>query len=394
MRKRWLPWLATALLGLSQAAWSALVMNVTLDYDQDRDHVAVQSVFNELAEQVGKSLGQPVRLVMTQNAERVGEQVRLASYDILLAPSQLVGLAMRHGYLPVARSEASTRVVLVAGSGTGIRGFPQSKARRIVLPHPESLVSYTVRGELNAKGLSVTGHFGQVAHVNRYGAVLYALEIGQAEVAAVKEETAKSWLAAHPGAAVFQAWDPVPLAGVAVSGKLEEPLRDKIGQAFQGLDAGLARRLAKAGLGGFDQADTADFEKVSTRGFYTPEVLPGAGIVGAEEVHKLMAQGVPLFDVRPESHYREGHIPGARNVTYQLNSPKETEYDDSVDKFDLNRLPKDKNAAMIFQCNGAECWYSYKAARYMVKRGFRKVYWFRTGLPAWRAAGYPIQRGG
>jgi len=301
---------------------------------------------------------------------------------------------MRHGYLPVARSEAETRVVLVAAKGSGIRGFEQAKGRRIVLPHPESLVSYTVKGELNALGFSTGTYFGQTTYVNRYGAALYALDIGQAEIAAMKENAAKEWLATHPGAAVVKAFAPMPLAGVVVSGKLDEATRDKIRLAFTNLDAGMVGRLAKVGMGAFDPADTPDFEQVSNRGFYTPEVLPGAAIVTAEQVRKMMSQGVPLFDVRPESHYREAHIPGAKYVPYQLNSPKEPDYDDSVDKFDLAKLPQDKNAPMIFQCNGAECWYSYKAARYMVKRGFKKVYWYRTGLPAWKAAGYPVERGG
>lgn len=394
MAKRWLPLLLAALIVLSQNAWAVLVMNVTLDYDQDRDHVATQSVFGELAKQIGKAIGQPVRLVMTQNAERVGEQVRLSTYDIMLAPAQIVGLAMRQGYVPVARSEAEARVVLVATKASGIRTFEQAKGRRVVLPHPESLVSYTLKGELNALGLSSAGYFGQVTHVNRYGAVLYALDIEQAEVAAMKEDSAKDWLTKHPGAAIVKAYDAVPLAGVVVSGKQAEAVRDKVRQAFVDLDAGMAAKLAKSGMGAFDPADGADFEKVSTRGFYTPEVLPGAAIVTAEQVKKMMAQGVPLFDVRPDSHYREGHIPGAKHVPYQLNSPKEPDYDDAVDKFDLGKLPQDKNAPMIFQCNGAECWYSYKAARYMVKRGFKKVYWYRTGIPAWKAAGYPIERKG
>jgi len=394
MVKRWLPPLLAVLIGLSQNAWAALVMNVTLDYDQDRDHVATQSVFGELAKQVGKAIGQPVRLVMTQNTERVGEQVRLSTYDILLAPSQIVGLAMRHGYAPVVRSEAEARVVLVATKASGIRAFEQAKGRRVVLPHPESLVSYTLKGELNALGLSAGSYFGQVTHVNRYGAVLYALDIDQAEVAAMKEDSAKGWLAKHPGAVTVKTYDAVPLAGVVVSGKQDEVVRDKVRQAFVNLDEGLVARLVKIGMGAFDSADSADFEKVSTRGFYTPEVLPGATIVTAEQVKKMMAQNVPLFDVRPDSHYREGHIPGAKHVPYQLNSPKEPDYDDAVDKFDLGKLPQDKNAPMIFQCNGAECWYSYKAARYMVKRGFKKVYWYRTGIPAWKAAGYPIERKG
>ena len=380
-------------LSLATTAKADLLLNVTMDYDQDRDHISTQHIFSELARSLGKTLGQPVKLVVTQNAERVGERVRQAAYDIILAPAQIVGLAMRHDYRPVARSEAETRVFLVSAKASQVNSFDKAKGRHIVLPHPESLVSYTIKGELNALGLSPSTYFSQVSYVNRYGAVQYAIDIGQAEVAAMRDDLAKSWLGQHPGATVVRTFDPTPIAGVAVSGKMDESLRDKVQQAFVNLDADMTAKLRKASLGGFDAADTADFEKVSTRGFFTPEVLPGAGIVNAEQVKKMMAQGVPLFDVRPESHYREGHIPGAKHLPYQLNSPKEPEYDDSVDKFDVTKLPQDKNTAMIFQCNGAECWYSYKAARYLVKRGYKRVYWFRTGLPAWKAAGYPLQRG-
>jgi rhodanese-related sulfurtransferase len=100
-----------------------------------------------------------------------------------------------------------------------------------------------------------------------------------------------------------------------------------------------------------------------------------------------------LFDVRPAAHYREGHIPKSVHVPYAMNSAEGNRVRRfAVDKFDLSKLPKDKNAPMIFQCNGAECWYSYKAARYMVKRGFKRIYWFRTGLPDWKASGYSIEK--
>lgn len=375
-------------------AGSGLLLNVTLDYDQERDHVAIQSVFNDLARYLSESVGQPVKLIMTQNAERVGERIRTGTYSLMLAPAQLVGLAMRHGYSPVARTEEEAKVVLVASKGSGVTSLESARGKRIALPHRESLVSYMVKGEMNALGLSPSSFFGQVMYMNKYGAVLYAMDIGQAELVAVKAELAEDWMRRNPGAKVVKALPAVPLAGVVVNDKLDTALKDRIRVAFTQLDKGLASRLKQAHLGAFEPADKPDFEFVSTRGFFTPEVLPGASIVTAEQVKQLMAQKVPLFDARPLAHFREAHIPGAVNVPYKMISPKEVDYDDSVDTFDLSRLPQDKNAPMIFQCNGAECWYSYKAARYMVKRGYKKVYWFRTGLPAWKAAGYPVQRGG
>jgi ABC-type phosphate/phosphonate transport system substrate-binding protein/rhodanese-related sulfurtransferase len=366
---------------------------VTLDYDQERDHVATQAVFADLTRFLGRALGQSVKLIMTQNAERVGEHIRTGTYSMMLVPAQLVGLAMRNGYTPVARTERDTQVVLVAGKNSRARSLDGARNKRIVLPHQESLVSYMVRGEMNALGFAPAKFFSQVQYMNQYGAVLYALDIGQAEIAAMKSDVAKGWISRNPGAAVIKTLTSVPQAGVVVSDKIDPALRDRIRAAFTSLDKDIENRLNRTRLGTFDPADAADFEFVSTRGFYSPEILAGATIPTAEQVKKLMTQGVPLFDVRPLAHYRESHIPGAVHVPYQMNSPKEVEYDDSVDAFDLTKLPRDKNAPMIFQCNGAECWYSYKAARYMVKRGYTKIYWFRTGLPAWKAAGYPLQRG-
>lgn len=372
---------------------SELLLNVTLDYDQERDHIGTQNIFNDLAKYLSGAVGAPVKLVMTQNAERVGEKIRTNSYSLLLAPAQLVGVAMRNGYTPVARTGKSTNLVLVARKSSNIKSLEAAKGKRIALPHQESLVSYLFKGEMNALGLSPSSYFSRVNYMGQYGAVLYSMEIGQADLAAMKEDVAKDWIARDQNAVLVRTFTAVPAAGVAVSDKLDPGLKDKLRSAFTRLPGDLENRLNKAKFGSFDPADAHDFEYVSTRGFYTPETLSGGTIATAEQVKKLMGQGVPLFDVRPQAHRRTGFIPGSISVPYEMNSPKEVDYDDSVDRFDLTKLPADKNAPMIFQCNGGECWFSYKASRYMIKRGYKKVYWFRTGLPAWKGAGYTVQQG-
>jgi len=346
-----------------------------------------------MARELGNRIGQPVRLVMTQNAERVGERIRTGAFDLVLAPAHLIGVAMRHDYVPVARSGKSTRILLVGKRGQGLSSLEQTRGKRLVLPHRDSLVSEVMRGEFIAKGLSLQKYYDRVTHVTSYGAALYALQVGQADLAAVKQEVFEEWAPRNPDLAIVATLAEVPLAGVAVKARLDEVLQQRIRVAFTQIGEGMEAKLRRVRLDGLDPADTADFTYISQRGHYTPEVLPGAVIVTAEQVKQLMAKGVPLYDVRPQSHYRQGHIPGAINLTYEMNSPKEVDYDDVLDRFDVTRLPKDKNAPVIFQCNGAECWYSYKASRYALKAGYKKVYWFRTGLPAWRAAGYAVEQG-
>jgi hypothetical protein len=101
----------------------------------------------------------------------------------------------------------------------------------------------------------------------------------------------------------------------------------------------------------------------------------------APQARRLMARGVPLFDLRPISR------------PCRINSPKEPDCDDSVDEFDLSRLPKDTHSPMIFQCNGPECWYSYEASRHAPRRGYDRIYGFRTGLSGWNTAGHPLVQG-
>jgi ABC-type phosphate/phosphonate transport system substrate-binding protein len=108
-----------------------LVMNVTLDYDQERDHVTTQSTFNDLAKHLSGAVGQPVKLIMTQNAERVGERVRTGSYAILLAPSQLIGAAMRNGYTPIAKTRQDTRVLLLATTASQVKSL-ESRAASVL----------------------------------------------------------------------------------------------------------------------------------------------------------------------------------------------------------------------------------------------------------------------
>jgi ABC-type phosphate/phosphonate transport system substrate-binding protein/rhodanese-related sulfurtransferase len=386
---------AAGLVGLLSApAAAGLLMNVTLDYDIERDRMLSQETFRSLKTELSGALSDEVRMVVAYDAERVGERARTNTYAIMMAPAHLIGEAMKHGYTPVARAGQTDRVVLLATTKSGITNFAQARGKRLVMPHRESLVAYMLNGEMNAAGTQTKNYFRQVENMTLYDAVMYAFELGQADIAAVKESTAKAWMKKNPGkAVVIHALRPVPAAGVAVSGTLPANLRNHLLAALSQVNAGTERNLLRLGFGDFVSADRETFEYVSTLGYYTPRTLPGGKITAADEVKKLMASGVPLFDVRAEAQYAEHHIPGAKNLPYRMNSPKEIDFDGSLDSWDVSRLPADKNAPVIFQCNGAECWYSYKASRTAIKLGYRKVYWFRGGIPEWKSQGGALLSG-
>ena len=60
----------------------------------------------------------------------------------------------------------------------------------------------------------------------------------------------------------------------------------------------------------------------------------------------------------------------------------------------LDKLPGlDKAKPVIFACNGAECWKSYKAAKVATTKVFQSVYWLLGGLPEWDETGLPTEGG-
>lgn len=131
----------------------------------------------------------------------------------------------------------------------------------------------------------------------------------------------------------------------------------------------------------------------ATMGFAadTPASLAGATLVTAEQAKKLGDSGVPIIDARVANEYVESHIKGAKNVPYKEKSAKDANFDPKQDSFDLAKLPTDKSAAVIFYCNGAECWKSYKASKVALDAGYKKVQWLRGGYPEWKAKGYPVE---
>jgi rhodanese-related sulfurtransferase len=123
----------------------------------------------------------------------------------------------------------------------------------------------------------------------------------------------------------------------------------------------------------------------------TPATFPGLNLVSAEQAKKLMDGGAPMIDTRVANEYVEQHIKGAKSVPYKEKSAKDVKFDPKEDNFDLTKLPADKNAGVIFYCNGAECWKSFKASKVALDAGYKKVNWLRGGIPEWKAKGYPVE---
>jgi rhodanese-related sulfurtransferase len=118
----------------------------------------------------------------------------------------------------------------------------------------------------------------------------------------------------------------------------------------------------------------------ATWGTISPmRLAPGVTTVGELEVIDHIAAGLPLVDTRLEHSYREGTIPGARNIPHE--QIKES----------INSLHPD--VATVFFCNGPQCAATPDAIRTLLASGYppEAILYYRGGIHDWMTLGLPVE---
>lgn len=308
--------------------------------------------------------------------------VRTRIPDLVVGPAHVIGSAVRYGYQPVVGVDRPVRAVLVAPKDSAVGSLAQAQGKKLGLPAQDSLVTYLVRGEVNAANTTLKRHFSAIYDTRYQDALLLCLQVKRCDVVAVERTVFDRWVAA--GEPVKLVLESKPVPGLAMA------LKDGAKPGADALRAALSGSLGAAEGGKPVTLTKADFDYVSTLGYFTPRSLAGATVVDAAAVAKLAAAGAHLIDTRNAEEFKAGHLPGAKLVPYVEHSAKDADFDASKDQFDLSQLPADKSAALVFNCNGPECWKSYKASVAALKAGYSRVHWFRGGFPEWRAAGLKV----
>ena len=103
----------------------------------------------------------------------------------------------------------------------------------------------------------------------------------------------------------------------------------------------------------------------------SPATIEGAKTVSAAEAKALFDKGVKFIDVRKNSDWDAGRVPGAVHIELKKKLSEE-----SLGK----AVAKDQE--VVIYCNGSGCMRSSKACRKAVSWGFSKVHYFRDGFPA------------
>ncbi len=112
-----------------------------------------------------------------------------------------------------------------------------------------------------------------------------------------------------------------------------------------------------------------------------PASLPGVKNVNTTEALKLLKEKKVVFlDNRIKTQFDTEHIAGAKLFFC----------DTLIDNPGLAKN-LDKSKEYLLYCNGTHCWRSPSVALMLSQLGFKNLYWYRDGIPAWKKAGNPVE---
>jgi rhodanese-related sulfurtransferase/ABC-type phosphate/phosphonate transport system substrate-binding protein len=369
---------------LSARALADVSVLVVMEPTNRKDGMMVSR--EALQNHLSRVLGEPVTVTVTEDLTDAMRATRSGGYDVFISPPQVAASALAHGYALVGSTDSDEQYLLVGRSRVGSVGA--LRGSQIYLPQQDSIYTYLARGMLNANGLS----FKDLKNVDyqRYPqAGLFALMIGSSEATIVRRDEWEGWNKEHDGVAKVLAVSSAVPGGfsVAVRKKLPAETRGKLVRWF-------ATDATTCGLKPvYAHPDLAPYTRVAELGTFTPKALPGATVVTLPEVKALVDNGAVLVDTRIAEEYKDKHIPGARWLPYGEKSLKDVAFDAHADSFPgLAKLDREQN--IVFQCNGPECWKSYKASKAAIAAGYKHVYWFRGGMPEWETAGERTEKSG
>jgi rhodanese-related sulfurtransferase/DNA-binding transcriptional ArsR family regulator len=131
-----------------------------------------------------------------------------------------------------------------------------------------------------------------------------------------------------------------------------------------------------AALGQVGETYLAEVERIVR--LYLAEKDDLEPVPARELLHRARKGLVTVLDVRPPEEFAAGHLPGAVNIPIHELEKR------------LGELPKRKE--VVAYCRGPYCLMSYDAVQLLRKKGL-KARRLEAGLPEWRLAGRPVERG-
>lgn len=116
-------------------------------------------------------------------------------------------------------------------------------------------------------------------------------------------------------------------------------------------------------------------------GYQAPLNIKGSTTINSEKAYELYNKKVVFLDVRPTwMPQKQGKIKGAINY-----------YVGDFNSNGLKEILVTKDTPVVIYCNGVGCSLSEEAIVKMAPLGYKNIYFYRDGYPAWKHYKLPIQ---
>ena len=188
-----------SLMGLLAAgAVSALAQTSVLINPGDQvegDRVGVFNAWKAALEpSLRKAGASEISLRFSSDATSDLSATRAQLYDVMVAPAPVIGSAVRYGYVPLLGSTRGARATLVVAEGSPITNWAQSKGQRLGMPGQDSVVTYLLRGEVQAGNTTLPKQYASIYQTRFQDALLVCLEVRRCDVVAVEKTVAQKWI--------------------------------------------------------------------------------------------------------------------------------------------------------------------------------------------------------
>jgi PQQ-dependent catabolism-associated CXXCW motif protein len=126
----------------------------------------------------------------------------------------------------------------------------------------------------------------------------------------------------------------------------------------------------------------------------TPNQIPGGQVITTKGL-------VPLLQSQQVRAYVFDVLGGPQqlpNAIAAVQASQPGSFNDNVQQQFGQMLQNvtrgNREAPLVFYCQGPQCWMSYNAALRAINLGYKNVLWYRGGIEAWQRAGLPLSGGG
>ncbi len=123
----------------------------------------------------------------------------------------------------------------------------------------------------------------------------------------------------------------------------------------------------------------------------TPRAIPGGQVIRTLELKTMLEADARALAIDVASG--DGHVTLAGS-RWLGGAGRGANFIDALQAQLAERLAQltggDKSRPLVFFCVNSQCWLSYNAALRAIALGYTRVYWYRGGIEAWRAAGLPL----